>query len=131
MSIPECCGGSLSWEDEKHASWCPGYVNDLEDRLEKAEAQIETLKTRYRFQVGQTGTVAKNAKDWQDLAERRLADSTLAQNQRIAWAERARAAEENLAFAQQRAADNDLRARLGEAKIEALTAEIARLKREQ
>lgn len=38
--------------------------------------------------------------------------------------------EENLAFAQQRAADNDLRARLGEDKIRALKAELALLRRQ-
>lgn len=46
------------------------------------------------------------------------------------WQARAEAAEENLAFAQQRAADNDLRARLGEDKIRALRAELALLRRQ-
>lgn len=44
MSDPECCGGSLSWQTETHASWCPGYVNDLEFRLEVAEAGIVELQ---------------------------------------------------------------------------------------
>jgi hypothetical protein len=44
VSVPECCGGSLSWQDEEHASWCPGYVADLEMRLEKAEAALARVR---------------------------------------------------------------------------------------
>jgi hypothetical protein len=44
------------------------------------------------------------------------------------WKGRAEAAEENLAFAQQRAADNALRAQLGEEKVTALVAEVTALR---
>lgn len=51
---------------------------------------------------------------WVDIAERAEA--------------RAEAAEENLAFAQQRAADNGLRAEIGEGKIRELVAEVRDLR---
>lgn len=51
-----------------------------------------------------------------------------AQSANWPWKARAEAAEENLAFAQQRAADNGLRAEIGERKIADLVSEVHALK---
>lgn len=107
-------------------------VLDLKDQLRAARAENRQLAYDKReiaalFEADHDG--------WKRRAKAAEARCTEMDQARAYWEEAHRkrfgewkAAEENLSFAQQRAADNGLRAQIGEEKITALVAEVRDLK---